>query len=119
MIFHSKPDRGPGSQKDNSSIDVGRLEDLISLNIEFLCRYFLPEGRKVKDQWCVASSPRIGRKKNRPGSLSINLEGKYAGCWRDWADNTHGTFTSLLMARRGLSFPDAARVIASCLGVTL
>ena len=70
-------------------------------------------------QWRVASSPRIGAKKNRPGSLAINLEGPYAGCWRDWSDNSHGAFVSLLSRRLNLTFQDAARSIASCLGIPI
>jgi hypothetical protein len=67
----------------------------------------------VNGQWHIASTPRIGRKKNRPGSLAINLEGPYAGCWRDWSDKTSGTFPSLLSRGKGLSFQDAVKAISA------
>jgi hypothetical protein len=119
MIIHFSPDHGPRRRRDGPSIDALRLEDLISSNTETLCHHFFPSGRRVNGQWRVASTPRVGRKRNRPGSLAIHLSGKYAGCWRDWSDNTHGTFTSLIMATHQMNFPDAAMAIASCLGVTL
>jgi hypothetical protein len=119
MIFHFNPDHGPGRRQNGRSIDALRLEDLICSNIETLCRHFFPAGKRVNGQWRVASSPRIGRKRNRPGSLAIHLEGNFKGCWRDWSSRQHGSFIRLVMARHNLSFPDAARAIGSCLGTSI
>ena len=74
MIFHSSPDHSVSRRRKGPAIDALRLEDLIYSNTETLCRHFFPSGERVNDQWRVASSPRVGRKKNRPGSLAIHLE---------------------------------------------
>jgi hypothetical protein len=117
MIFHFKGDRHSDEGRTPAGeIDAIRLDDLIAANIESLCAHFFREGRRINGQWRVASTPRIGAKRNRPGSLAINLEGPYAGCWRDWADGTHGTFTSLLMKQHSYrSFPETARAIERCI----
>jgi hypothetical protein len=98
-------------------IDAGRLEEVVLSHTEALCRHFFPEGKKVGHEWRISSSPRPGRKKR--GSLAIRLAGLYAGCWRDWATDEHGTFTRLVMTHCNLNFPDAARAIGSAIGVNL
>ena len=119
MIFHFDPDYRVSRCKEGPAIDVLRLEDLIYSNTETLCRHFFPAGKRVRDQWRVASSPRVGRKKNRPGSLAIHLEGNFKGCWRDWSTGEHGAFVRLVMTRHNLSFQDAARAIGACLGIPI
>jgi hypothetical protein len=119
MIFHSDPDRSLCHRKGGPEIDALRLDDLIDSNIETLCRHLFPAGKRVNDQWRVASTPRIGRKKNRPGSLAIHLEGKFKGCWRDWSTGEHGTFIRLIMTRHNLGFQDAARAIGASLGISI
>ena len=115
MIFHSSPDHSVSRRRKGPAIDALRLEDLIYSNTETLCRHFFPSGKRVNDQWRVASSPRVGRKKNRPGSLAIHLGGNFKGCWRDWSTGEHGTFIRLIMTRHNLSFQDAAGAISACL----
>jgi hypothetical protein len=116
MKFHFKPDLGPDIEHGNhAGIDALRLDELIAGNIETLCHHFFPEGRRVNDQWRVASTPRIGAKKNRPGSLAINLTGPFTGDWRDWSDKSHGTFVGLLNRRRNLTFQEAVKAIDLCI----
>jgi hypothetical protein len=92
MIFHFKPDQGLKCRSENRGFDAIRLDELVGSNIETLCHHFFPAGKRSGGQWRLASSPRIGRKKNRPGSLAIHMEGKFKGCWRDWSTGEHGTF---------------------------
>jgi hypothetical protein len=113
MIFRSS---APKNQMRHG-IDAVRLEELVDSNIETLCGHFFPDGRRVNGQWRVASSPRIGPKRNRPGSLSINLGGEFVSCWRDWESGEHGTFIRLVMTRHNLTFQEAARAIGSVLGI--
>jgi hypothetical protein len=119
MILHFNPDHGTNRRRDNLAIDALRLENLIRSNTETLCRHFFPTGKRVNGQWRVASSPRVDRKKNKPGSLAIHLEGNFRGCWRDWSTGEHGTFIRLVMSRQNLSFPDAARAISACLKISI
>jgi len=118
MIFHFDPDHSVSRRKKGPAIDALRLDDLIYSNTETLCRHFFPTGKRVNGQWRVASTPRIGSKKNRPGALSIHLEGNFKGCWRDWSTGEHGTFIRLVRTRHNLSFQDAARAIGSALGIS-
>jgi hypothetical protein len=115
MMFHFNRDHSVSLRKKGQAIDALRLDDLIYSNTETLCHHFFPVGKRVNDQWRVASTPRTGRKKNRPGSLAIHLEGKFKGCWRDWATGEHGIFIRLIMTRHNLSFQDAAGAISACL----
>jgi hypothetical protein len=119
MIFHFDPDHSLSRRKEGPAIDALRLEDLIYSNTEALCLHFFPSGKRVNGQWRVASTPRIGRKKNRPGSLAIHLEGNFRGCWRDWSTSEHGTFIRLVMTRHNLSFLAAAQAISACLGISI
>jgi hypothetical protein len=119
MILHFNPDHGTNRRRDNLAIDALRLENLIRSNTETLCRHFFPTGKRVNGQWRVASSPRVDRKKNKPGSLAIHLEGNFRGCWRDWSTGEHGTFIRLVMTRQNLGFPDAARAISACLKISI
>jgi hypothetical protein len=100
-------------------IDVQRLDEVVRSHAETLCRHFFPEGRKAGKEWRIASSPRVGHKKHKPGSLAIQLAGPYAGSWRDWATDERGTFTRLVMTRENLTFPDAARAIGAALRINL
>ena len=119
MTLHFDPDHSVSRRRRGAAVDVLRLEDLIYSNTETLCRHFFPAGKRIKDQWRVASSPRVGRKKNRPGSLAIHLEGNFKGCWRDWSTGEHGTFINLVMTKYNLNFQDAARAISVSLGISI
>jgi hypothetical protein len=102
--------------RSSRGIDALRLDDLMAANIETLCAHFFPEGRRVSGQWRVASIPRTGTKKNRPGSLAINLEGPYADSWYDWSDKSRGMFIGLLLKKRLVPNLQAALVaIERCL----
>jgi hypothetical protein len=98
-------------------IDAGRLDEVVRSNAEELCRHFFPDGKKIGHEWRISSSSRPGHKKK--GSLAIRLAGPYAGGWRDWATEEHGTFIRLIMTKFNLTFPDAARATGSALGINL
>jgi hypothetical protein len=119
MIFHFDPDHNVSRSRKDPAIDAPRLDDLIYSNTETLCRHFFPTGKRVNGQWRVASTPRIGREKNRPGALSIHLEGNFKGCWRDWSTGEHGTFIRLVMTRYNLRYQDAARALSARLGISI
>jgi hypothetical protein len=76
-------------------IDDPRLQELIVLNAETLCRRFLPGGKKLGAEW-------------RLSSLAVRLRGPYAGSYVDWQSGQRGTFARLLMNRQSLTFPEAA-----------
>ena len=116
MIFRSS--RSERSDRTRL-IDGNRLEEVCQTRALELCQHFLPEGKKFGVHWRVPTSPRTGAKKNKPGSLDVQLAGPYAGCWRDWETGEHGTFTRLIMIRDKFTFPEAADRITRCLGVDL
>jgi hypothetical protein len=55
----------------------------------------------------------------RGDSLGIELTGTKAGQWHDRATGEGGTFPRLLMLNRGLSFPEACRLIGEILHIDL
>jgi len=68
--------------------------------------WLFPDGRRTRSKWNtgdLAGSP--GR------SLQIALTGEYTGYFRDWATGERGDCIDLVMAKRGLDFPGAARVL--------
>jgi hypothetical protein len=95
-------------------IDADRLDQIVRENIEPLCRQLLPQGRKVGHEWKIANTSG-----EHGDSLGIQLTGPKAGQWHDRATGEGGTFARLLMANRGLSFPDACRRIGDSLGIGL
>jgi hypothetical protein len=96
-------------------INASALDELIGANAEALCRHFFPSGARIGTQWRIAWAPRIGASATRPGSIWIELEGDFAGCWRDEADKSCGTLISLIVRRHNLSFHNAVRAIEACL----
>jgi hypothetical protein len=95
-------------------IDASRLDLIVRENIEPLSRQFFPQGRKVGREWKIGNTTG-----ERGDSLGIQLTGLKAGQWHDRATGEGGTFPSLLMAKGGLSFPDACRLISDFFGINL
>lgn len=95
-------------------IDVERLNQVIKTNIEFLCRYFCAEGKRVGSEWKIADvSGAAGN------SLGIQLTGQNAGLWHDRATGEGGNFTKLLQLSHGLSFREAVDEIGGILCINL
>jgi twinkle protein len=92
-------------------IDTYSLQCLIKDNIEYLCQRNFPHGKKVGSDWCVADLS------GSPGnSLKIQLRGRYAGWWRDWASDQYGDFIELLKVKHGVGFRHAVQIIDDQLG---
>jgi hypothetical protein len=91
-------------------IDADRLDRILCEGIDQLCRHFFPQGRKIGQEWKIADTSG-----QRGDSLGIQLTGTKAGQWHDRATGEGGTFPRLLMVNRGLSFPEACRLIGEIL----
>ena len=95
-------------------IDVKLLSRLVRENSESLCRHFFPRGKRLGQEWKLAD---IGGGEGQ--SLGIQLRGEKAGLWHDRATGAGGDFPKLLMENRGVSYPEAARLIGNFLGVNI
>ncbi len=69
------------------------LKEIISLlnnDVENVCRYLLPNGKRVGHEW------RVGSLNGEPGkSLGIHLNGNKAGVWADFATGEKGDLFDL------------------------
>lgn len=68
--------------------------------------------------WLFPAGKRVGPRRHvgdvtgEPGqSLAIDLAGKFAGGYRDWATDERGDCIALVMAARGLDFVSATRLL--------
>jgi hypothetical protein len=95
-------------------IDEDKLRDVVRSNIERLCAYFFPNGRRESGEWKIADIS--GAEGN---SLGICLSGDKAGLFHDRAAGAGGNFPQLLMNSRNLLFLEAVDEISRFLGVDL
>lgn len=95
-------------------IDRQLLKRTIRENIEALCRYFFPNGKKVGQEWQVGSlQGEAGR------TLNIHLEGDKAGVFQDFNTGERGDFITAIKIARGLKFVEAALEIGKAIGINL
>ena len=90
------------------------LKRTIRENIEALCRYFFPNGKKVGQEWQVGSlRGEAGR------TLNIHLEGDKAGLFQDFNTGERGDFVTAIKIARGLKFAEATLEIGKAIGINL
>jgi AAA domain len=95
-----------------SQIDRDLLKRAITENIETLCRYFFPNGKKAGHEW------QLGNLQGEAGrTLNICLDGDKAGLFHDFATGEHGDFVMAIKIARGLAFVEAALEIGRAIGV--
>jgi hypothetical protein len=75
--------------------------------------WLFPAGRRMGSRW------HVGDLLGNPGeSLAIDLDGEFAGSFRDWATDERGDCIALAMAVRGIQFADATRILRERYGVS-
>jgi hypothetical protein len=93
--------------------DWKSLEAFERNHTERLCQHFLPNGKRVGQEW------RIGDVSGQPSqSLGVQLTGVKAGLWHDRATGEGGNFHKLIAASRGYSEEDAVSDIERTFGVS-
>ncbi len=101
------------SAQNTERIDWKKLADFERNNAERLCQHFLPNGKKISQEW------RVGDVSGQPGqSLGVQLTGEKAGLWHDRATSEGGNFHKLIAAARGYSEEDAVSDIERAVGVS-
>ena len=74
--------------------------------------WLFPAGRRNGAKW------HVGNVTGAPGkSLAIELDGEFAGSFRDWSGEERGDCIALAMAARGLDFPSAKRLLRERYGI--
>lgn len=85
----------------------------LKLNMEALCKRFLPNGKRVKNEWHVGSiAGEAGE------SLHVQLEGDKAGLWYDHATGEGGDVFGLWARAKNIRFLDALHEAARHVGIT-
>jgi hypothetical protein len=103
MSAHTAPD---------GRIDFARLNAAALPRLPELVRQWLPDGRRVGQEWIARNPTRADR---HPGSFSINLR---TGRWADFATGDRGgDVVSLLAYVSKTSQGKAARALAITLGI--
>lgn len=105
--------------KPDFSMPAAELAQMLARQVEAVCRYYLPAGRREGRYWLV------GDVHNTPGrSLFVRLSdggtGKgAAGRWQDAAEGTHGDLLDLIRENCSLTeFRDVAEEARRFLGLT-
>src|SRR6185437_7302384 len=87
---------------------AGRL----AMQVEPVCRYLLPNGRRLGNEW------RVGGVDGEAGkSMGVHLGADKPGVWMDGATGQAGDLIGLWMAARNLSLKDACREACEFLGI--
>ncbi len=72
------------------ALDFQRINDTALQQIDGLLREWLPNGRAIKDEYCVGNLQGDPSKKKTGGSLRIRIHGEKAGIWKDFATGEGG-----------------------------
>lgn len=96
-------------------MNASEIRNLLAGRAEDVCRLLLPSGKRVKREW------HAGDVNGGPGdSLKVQLEGTYAGSWKDWGNDAHkGSLIDLWMMTKNVDFKTALEEAAKYLGVDL
>lgn len=94
-------------------IPVADIAGRLNQQIENLCQYLLPHGRRVGPLW------EVGSINGEPGkTLKVKLTGEHQGKWIDWnGQENKGDALDLWAQSRGISMPDAIREAKRWLGI--
>lgn len=93
-------------------ISAKEVADRLALQIEPLCRFLLPNGKREAGEWCVGS---VGGEAG--GSMKVQLSGQRAGLWADFAGEDRGDALDLWAKTRGISLSEAMAEAKGWLGI--
>ena len=92
--------------------DAEDIKRAVAHNAADFAAWLLPAGRRNGSKW------QVGDVTGAPGkSLAIDLDGEFAGHYRDWSGDERGDCIALVMAARGFDFASAARVLRERYGI--
>ena len=97
----------------NRKIDIQRLRQVLANNVEHLCEYFFPEGKRRGKCWAIPQPSKKGK------YITVLLVGDRRGTCCDWASGQRWDFVGLLQAKMGATFVDTVSAIESVLGTSL
>jgi hypothetical protein len=95
------------------SIEVAAVKAVLVARAEEVCRFLLPEGRRVGNEW------RVGNINGDAGnSMSIVLTGREAGLWKDFAVGDKASdLLGLWMKVKQVTFREALEQVARWAGL--
>ena len=86
--------------------DTEDIKRAVARDAAGFAAWLFPAGRRNGSKW------QVGDVTGAPGkSLAIDLDGEFAGSFRDWSGDERGDCIALAMAVRGLDFPSAKRLL--------
>ena len=91
--------------------NISQISRLLAGRAEEVCRWLLPNGKRIGNEWCVGDISGVEGK-----SLRVNLASK-SGVWSDFAGGEGGDLIDLIMVVKQLSKSDAVSMAKDFLGV--
>ena len=92
--------------------EAEEIKRTVARNAADFAAWLFPAGKRSGSKW------HVGDVNGTPGkSLAIDLEGEFAGHYRDWSSDEHGDCIALLMAARGIDFVSATRLLRERYGI--
>ena len=89
---------------------VKEISDKLWDQVDKVCKYLLPNGKKEANEWCVGST--VGECGK---SLKVNLAGKRV--WTDFASGEGGDLLDLWVTVKGIALHDAIKEAKDFLGI--
>jgi twinkle protein len=93
-------------------MQAAEIARLLAGDVEGVCRYLLPGGKRDNHEWRAGS---VGGESGK--SLGVHLTGEKAGIWADFAGDGKGDLLDLWRESRGVDLPDAMREACAYLGI--
>lgn len=94
--------------------DKDQILNRLEIEIEGLCQYLLPNGKRQGDKW------RVGNVRGEPGSsMNVALAGEKAGLWKDFQSGQSGNAITLWSENRNCEVSTAWSEATSWLGVEM
>ncbi len=92
--------------------DTDDIKRAVAHDAAGFAAWLFPAGRRNASKW------HVGDVTGAPGkSLAIELDGEFAGSFRDWSGEERGDCIALVMAARGLDFVSATRLLRERYGL--
>ena len=92
--------------------DAEEIKRAVARNAADFAAWLFPGGKRNGSKW------HVGDVTGAPGkSLAIDLDGEFAGHYRDWSGDERGDSIALVMAARGIDFVSAMRLLRERYGI--
>ena len=89
-------------------MDIKEIKDRLNRQIEAVCTYLLPEGKRESSEWVYDPGS---------GKIKVHMTGAKTGIWSYWGGEGSGEIIDLWRFQKKITLRDAIRDIKTWLGI--